>query len=313
MKLLIDAGNTRIKWALVEDGMTRCANATGAGMPSPRLLPQSAGFASNVSEADGTSWLRSGALPVGQASELPGLFAGSQEIRQIYVSNVAGEVVAQHIRNISIGRPVPSDFIVAKKVQCGVRNGYSNAAQLGSDRWAALIAAWHLVQGKCLVVSCGTAITIDTLSARGEFLGGLILPGVELMQRSLAAATDQLKFGELNSAQGRYAPFPQNTADALFSGAIQAACGAIQRQHALFDDADAPVVLSGGAAGVLQEHLRHVTGAASRLREEVLCGHSHTRGLRPTVSWPRINLPLRAVDNLVLQGLLLISQESNVR
>lgn len=242
MKLLIDAGNTRIKWTFV----------------------------------DGSDWLRSGVLAVGQASGLPGLFAGSRDIRQIWVSNVAGEEVAHHIRNIAAGQP--PHFIVARETQCGVRNGYSDAAQLGSDRWAALIAAWHLVEGKCLVVNCGTAITIDALSGQGEFLGGLILPGVDLMQRSLAGATAQLKSGQVKPEQGKYVQFPLNTADALFSGAVQAGCGAIQRQHALLDDDDAPVVLSGGGAGALEENL---------------------------------SLPLRVVDNLVLQGLLLISQGSN--
>lgn len=245
MKLLIDAGNTRIKWALVNDG-------------------------------DG--WLRSGVLPVGQAGELPGFFAASQGILQIWVSNVAGEEVAHHVRGIGAGRPAQLHFIVAQKTQCGVRNGYSNAAQLGSDRWAALVAAWHLVQGKCLVANCGTAITIDALSGQGEFTGGLIMPGVELMQHSLIAATAQLKSGLVKPDQGKYVRFPRNTADALFSGAIQAGCGALQRQHALLEADDAPVVLSGGSAEILRGHL---------------------------------NLPLRIVDNLVLQGLLLISQESN--
>jgi len=244
MKLLIDAGNTRIKWALVND-TTRPA------------------------QADKDEWLRSGVLPVGQADALPQEFAEVHEIQQIWVSNVAGETVAQHIRNIKAGH---ANFIAAREIQCGVRNGYSNPGQLGSDRWAALIAAWHLVRGKCLVVNCGTAITLDTLSTQGEFLGGLILPGVELMQRSLVTATNQLCAG-----QGHYATFPLNTADALFSGAIQACCGAIERQYRLLDDARAPVVLSGGAAGVLQKN---------------------------------INLPLNVVDNLVLQGLLLISQEA---
>ena len=98
------------------------------------------------------------------------------------------------------------------------------------------------------------------------------------MQRSLAGATDQLKLRHAEPGQGKYAQFPLNTADALFSGAVQAGCGAIHRQHALLGDAAAPVVLSGGAAGVLKEN---------------------------------IYLPLRVVDNLVLQGVLLISQESD--
>ena len=129
-----------------------------------------------------------------------------------------------------------------------------------------------------MVVNCGTAITIDTLSGQGEFIGGLILPGFDLMQHSLAAATNQLKSVEAKPGQGKYAQFPLNTADALFSGAMQACCGAIQRQYALLEDEDAPVVLSGGSAGLLQGNL---------------------------------NLPLRVMDNLVLRGLLLISQGSN--
>ncbi|MBI5429140.1 MAG: type III pantothenate kinase [Nitrosomonadales bacterium] len=235
MKLLIDAGNTRIKWARV----------------------------------DGQEWLSRGTLPVERAAELSSQFANLHDIGEIWVSNVAGDHVAQHIRGLGAGQ---MRFIAASESQCGVHNGYHNAAQLGSDRWAALIAAWNLVRGKCLVVNCGTATTVDALSGQGEFLGGLILPGVELMQRSLAGATNQLKM-----SAGKFVPFPLNTADALFSGSIQASCGAIERQQALLGDDSAPVILGGGAAGVLQPYL----GAA------------------------------RSVDDLVLRGLLLIAQEAN--
>jgi type III pantothenate kinase len=251
MKLLIDAGNTRIKWAVVKQ----------------------------------EEWLRSGVLPAEQANRLTQHIVhhldksgvGLHEIQQIWVSNVAGEEIAQHIRNIGTDEAGEVHFIAAKEVQCGVGNGYSNAAQLGSDRWAALIAAWHLVRGKCLVVNSGTATTIDALSGQGEFLGGLILPGVELMQRSMVAAAVQLK-----PAQGEYVPFPLNSADALYSGAIQANCGAIERQYTLLDDNSAPLILSGGAAGLLQRCLDQ----------------------------KRFSVPPRVVDNMVLQGLLLIAQEA---
>jgi type III pantothenate kinase len=236
VRLLIDAGNTRIKWALVE----------------------------------GIAWLRNGALPTGKANELQQLLADIHGVQQIWVSNVAGEVVAQHIRNLHVGPHEPPRFITARATQCGVRNGYADPAQLGSDRWASLIAAWHLVRGCCLVVNCGTATTVDALSESGEFLGGLILPGIELMQRSLSGATAQLQ-----PEQGNYAAFPCNTADAMFSGAIQASCGAIERQHALMG-AEVPVILGGGSGAQLERLL---------------------------------NLPLRVEDNLVLQGLLLIAQE----
>lgn len=238
MRLLIDAGNTRIKWALTS----------------------------------GDDWLRGAVLPVEQAGELPPQFAEIRDIRQVWISNVAGEAVMQHLRNI---RDSQCHFITAREAQCGVRNSYANPSQLGSDRWAALIAAWHLVHGPCLVVNSGTATTVDALSATGEFIGGLILPGVELMQRSLKDTTAQLKSGK-----GSFHAYPRNTADALFSGAIQASCGAIERQYALLDGGDMPVVLSGGASAILQNHL---------------------------------NLPLQVVDNLVLQGLLLIAREANAQ
>ncbi|HXU92099.1 MAG TPA: type III pantothenate kinase [Gallionella sp.] len=239
MRLLIDAGNTRIKWALVR----------------------------------GAEWLRRGDLLTAQSAELRKQLADVGEVRQIWVSNVAGEAIARHICELRIGPHGEPRFIAACAMQCGVRNGYARPAQLGSDRWAALIASWHLMGRSCLVVNSGTATTVDALSAKGEFLGGLILPGVELMQRSLSDATAQLGL-----MRGAYAAFPQNTADALFSGAIQATCGAIVRQHALLADVDAPVVIGGGATEILREHL---------------------------------NLPLLVVDNLVLQGLLLIAQEAS--
>lgn len=242
MKLLIDAGNTRIKLAL----------------------------------AEGDDWRPVENLPIQQAGDLTQRFANLLNVQQVWVSNVAGEEVARHIRAACVAQSWLPQFITARATQCGVRNGYEQPAQLGSDRWAALIAAWHRVRGTCLVVNCGTATTIDALSAQGKFLGGLIVPGVDLMQRSLITATAQLQ-----ECGGEYANFPCNTADALFSGALHANCGAIAQQYALLNHADVPVVLSGGSAGQLHEPLRH------------------------------LNLPVRIVDNLVLQGLLLIAQEAS--
>lgn len=237
MRLLVDAGNTRIKWALTRDDV----------------------------------WLQSGALPTGRAADLAEQFAAVPDIREAWISNVAGEQVAQLMRG-SVG--CEAHFISARAEQCGVRNGYDDPGRLGCDRWAALIAAWKLVGSRCLVVNCGTATTVDALSDAGEFVGGLILPGLALMQRSLGDAAAQLPPG----GAGSYAAFPRNTADAMYSGALQASCGAIERQHALLGAPGAPVLLSGGAAEILQAQL---------------------------------TLPLRLVDNLVLQGLWLIAQEAD--
>jgi type III pantothenate kinase len=207
------------------------------------------------------------------ARQIPG--TGLQQIRQIWASNVAGEACARHIRDIGEAISVQPHFIAASEKQCGVHNRYADPSQLGSDRWAALIAAWHLVQRACLVVDSGTATTVDALSTQGEFIGGLILPGVELMQRSLTSVANQLM-----PAPGRYVPFPQNSADALYSGAILASCGAIERQYNLLDDDRAPLLLSGGAAQLLLPHL----------------------------DWRSKVAPPQVVDDLVLQGLLVMAQ-----
>jgi len=245
MKLLIDAGNTRIKWALAEGAWT-----------------------------GGAAELEGGALSVAHAQDLPQHFARLENVRQAWVSNVAGEAVARQIR--AACAPLEPRFIVARGMQCGVRNGYADPAQLGSDRWAALIAAWHLTGGACLVVNSGTATTIDAMSANGEFIGGLILPGVELMQRSLCETAALLQESQARND----VHFPLNTADAILNGALQASCGAIDRQYALLGMQGAPIVLGGGAARVLQD---------------------------------RLNTPSRIVDNLVLHGLWLIAQEINAQ
>ena len=238
--------------------------------------------------ASGEDWLCSGAMPAAQAGSLAQEIAeqlarqmhgtGLQLIRQIWASNVAGEACARHIRDIGDAISVQPHFIGACEKQCGVRNRYTDPSQLGSDRWAALIAAWHLVQRACMVVDSGTATTVDALSAQGEFVGGLILPGVELMQRSLASVASQVK-----PAPAEYVLFPQNSADALYSGAIQASCGAIERQYNLLEDDRAPLLLSGGAAPLLLPHLDR----------------------------QRMVVPPQVVGNLVLRGLLLMAQEAD--
>lgn len=192
---------------------------------------------------------------------------------KIYASNVAGEDMAAKLRELCSIWPCPVQFIVAQPRQCGVRNLYQDPAQLGSDRWAALIAAWEHLHGACIVVNCGTATTIDALSASGEFLGGIILPGIKLMQNSLVNNTAQLE-----QENGEVHDFPRNTADAILTGVLRATIGVIQHQRALLSaENNAHCVISGGASIELLAHMN------------THCEH---------------------MDKLVLQGLHCIAQES---
>ena len=117
-------------------------------------------------------------------------------------------------------------------------------------RICALLGARTQTSAACVVVMAGTATTIDTLDAQGNFLGGLILPGLELMHRALARDTAGLPF-----ANGHYSPLPRCTDDAIVSGAIEAQAGAIERAFARLAASDGRCLLSGGNAALLAAHL----------------------------------------------------------
>jgi type III pantothenate kinase len=195
---------------------------------------------------------------------------------QIVISNVAGtRVRSTMIRVLEVWPDAPPPhWIIPPEKQCGVVNRYRNPAQLGSDRWAALIGAHALLQDRpALVVVCGTATTIDFLTADGEFKGGVILPGVGLMLRALHQHT-----AALPDADGEYVDAPTQTVDAIASGCQHAQAGAIERLYHLHQPQQPGLIclISGGAA-------------------RALC--------------PRINVPYELHDNLVLEGLYRISQE----
>jgi type III pantothenate kinase len=101
-------------------------------------------------------------------------------------------------------------------------------------------------QQSLLIVTAGTATTIDALDASGRFLGGMILPGLGTMAQSLALSTAQLPQVETKWS-GKH--FADNTPDAIISGCVQAQVGAIMRARAQLPDAHC--LLSGGAAQYL--------------------------------------------------------------
>lgn len=215
----MDAGNTRIKWGL-HDG--RGYVATGS-----------------VETANAEAVLQGLAREVGAATAL--------------ASNVAGPRVAQELERACASRGLALRFIRSQAAQLGVTNGYRDPSQLGTDRWAALLAAHRVGPGHKLVVNAGTALTIDALAADGRFLGGLIVPGPALMRRSLDHGTAGLRLTE-----GAFAEFPASTPEAITSGAIQACAGAIERMReamAGHDCAPSQIVLSGGAAPQIAGHL----------------------------------------------------------
>ena len=169
------------------------------------------------------------------------------------IANVAGNAQATLLQKAL--QPYQSAKIFWAKstdLACGVKNCYSQPETLGIDRWAALIAGWHQAKESCIVVNAGTAVTIDTLQAGADntatFVGGMILPGLRLMQQTLAQNT-----AGLQTPSGQYSVFPKNTGDAIYSGACNAIIGAIGlaakriNQHS----SSVPIIISGGDAVLL--------------------------------------------------------------
>jgi type III pantothenate kinase len=148
--------------------------------------------------------------------------------------------------------------------------------ELGADRWASLVAARRratrgAVPAACVVVNAGTGITVDALDAEGRFRGGIMLPGLNAMLKTLADTLPQARI-----AGGRYRDFPVNDADGAATGVVRAACGAVAESRAKLAAGDAPVqaYVAGGAARDIATHLA---------------------------------APVEVVDNLVLEGVLALA------
>jgi type III pantothenate kinase len=159
--LLVDAGNSRVKWALAEDRQTL---ADGVFVHGEETAEQA----------------RLTALPRPAAA---------------WVSNVAGPAAAARITALieAVWPGLECRWVRAQAKQAGITNGYAQPSQLGSDRWCGMIGARAAYPGEhLLIATLGTATTLEALHADGRFIGGLIAPGWTLMMQSLGQHTAQL-------------------------------------------------------------------------------------------------------------------------
>ena len=223
MLLLIDAGNTRVKWALAKDA------------------------------AEAGDWVAHGAVSHAELTQLSTHWQGAS-ITHALLSNVAGADIAAQLEATLAHIGLTRDSIRwfrSQAVCAGVVNGYRDPTQLGCDRFATLIGARHRFPSQALlVVTAGTATTVDAMDASGRFIGGMILPGLGTMARSLALNTAQLPAVDEATFEHLFA---DNTRDAIISGCVHAQVGAITHAHAQLPDARC--VLSGGAATYIAPHL----------------------------------------------------------
>ncbi|UOO77119.1 bifunctional biotin--[acetyl-CoA-carboxylase] ligase/type III pantothenate kinase [Neisseria sp. Dent CA1/247] len=240
--LLLDGGNSQLKWAWVEDGAI-----IHTGRSPYRDL-----------SLLGEEWReRSDGLDI-----------------RIVGCAVCGEakkaLVAEQL-------PKPVEWYTSMSQALGIRNHYRNVEEHGADRWFNALGSRRFTCNACVVVSCGTAVTVDALTDDNHYLGGTIMPGFHLMKEAMA-----LKTANLNRPLGRIYPFPTTTANALASGIMDAVCGSILLMHARLkekvgEDKPVDLIITGGGAPKVVQALPSVFG---------------------------LDNTVKIVDNLVIYGLL---------
>jgi type III pantothenate kinase len=250
MRLLVDIGNTRLKWAMKQDDAWRDEGALDhIGRDPQQLLAQ--------------AW------------------QGLATPTSIWIANVAGPAFAAATAawagNAWGLAPV---LPMATAQACGVTNAYDDPSRLGIDRWLAMIAAHATQAGDVCIVDCGSALTIDALTAMGQHLGGLIMPGQAMMRQALAGGT-----------------------------------AAVNVMAATSDDPATLLATDTAAAvniGLLQAHSAVIERVVQRLRErhrrDFICLLTGGDALR---IMPQLSCESRHAPRLVLAGLHLLAEESS--
>lgn len=243
--LLIDIGNTRVKWARLVDGrMGRQQAAVSAGWEARQ-------FARRVI---GRGWVNR---------------AG-----RIVVSSVAAEQTNQLLvaATRQAGAPAP-EFVASERTAAGVTTEYLEPWRLGVDRFVGAIGAHHLASGQPVcVVNVGTAMTIDLVDGSGLHRGGAIVPGPALMVDSLLTKTNGIRRRATGGPSGVTSLFARTTRTAIGQGALYAAAAVIDRaiEEARGQLGARPLVLLTGGGSAVIKPLIH--SSAVSLPELVLHG-----------------------------------------
>jgi type III pantothenate kinase len=248
--LLFDAGNSRIKWALARNGKLGALHAA----------------------------------PLQEIGALQKSLTRARDITRVVGVCVAGAPFESRLGTLMrrAGLPAPQ-FVKSTESAAGVRNGYRDTWQLGDDRWAAAVAAWHLAGCYRTVcsVSVGTALTIDLVDHDGHHRGGLIAPGPEMMLASLLNRTRGIAERAVRSRSKRRKTgvLADNTRDAIEAGCLTAAAAVIDRTIGQLtrELGVRPVIfLTGGGSDSVQPLLK---GAIRPCPELVLRGVAAIAGI----------------------------------
>ena len=248
MTLLVDAGNSAIKWAqMAADGQLH--------KPQRQLHRGIVGIAAQLAD----QWRNT----VARGSSVVGCNVASAEVIAA-VEEAARMLQLQPVRWVRSQRRF--DGAIA------LTNGYRDPAQLGADRWHCLLGAcWAMnVRGaprSFVVVNAGTATTVDCVEVEegdavtpkfaGKFIGGVIAPGVRLMLESLTQRTAGLPPVDVDHS-AKVVEFPDNTDAAIVTGVLDAQAGLVYRiwhRFAVHMIVEPALVLTGGNAELLSTRL----------------------------------------------------------
>lgn len=222
MILLVDIGNTRLKWGLDEQGEVTSGTA---------IEHKKSEFAHTLEQ----QW---------HALSAPVTLA---------ISSVSAKPIEHQV--IAIAQRLWPDIkvvIAQTSAQAfSLSNAYTEPEKLGIDRWLNLIALQHYYPGNSAVVDCGTAITIDCINHQGQHLGGLISPGIQLMKQALYQNTAALTL----NAEHYSAALSRTTESAIYSGTLYAAAGLIEKTMKELCHSQIGV-LTGGDAHLLAAYLK---------------------------------------------------------
>ena len=229
--LLIDAGNTRIKWALA----------------------RSDSF--NLNDA----WIKSGYFDHDGIQEhvLSQTSPTTNPIKKIICSSVIGKEKTNQLKHV-LSKLYPTATwheMVGNSALSLISTRYKDPEKLGADRRAMIVGAAELFPNRNILIICtGTATTIDLLSLKKEHLGGLILPGMALMSHSLHTGTAKLPDVFLTPTPLSSLSLGTDTPSAIYNGILASQLGAIElgklmahQQHIQLD----MLLIDGGNAEIL--------------------------------------------------------------
>ena len=236
MFLLIDIGNTKTKWMLRDQ----------------RKIYQEDSFLTEDIDQDH--------------------FMFSEKIQKILISNVAS-FEKEAILKIKLKKfSCPIEFVKPQKKCKHLLNGYQDSSSLGVDRWLSALSVSNSIQKSTVIVSVGTAVTIDYLSFDKKehqytFEGGVILPGLHLTKNALSQNTAQLKNDE-----GAFQMPAINTANAIQSGFILSVLGNLKSFYdlALSKSKDLHIILSGGDAQYIYQHLNEDLKSHTTIKKDLV-------------------------------------------